>query len=158
MEFGVTMFRSLRTSNKQHGIAMVEFAIVLPILLILTMASAEFGRAFVQYNALDEVSARRRPVCRRQGVEWLDRCRPDQCHRDDANPESRDVWQHRRDWWSAAAGLVPGNVTVVPGPPGSVIVSAAYTYVPVFASLPQFQFGSIGTARTLSAAVAMRAL
>ncbi|MDQ2694291.1 MAG: pilus assembly protein [Pseudomonadota bacterium] len=36
----------------QRGLAMVEFAIVLPLLLFLLLAVAELGRAFFQYNTL----------------------------------------------------------------------------------------------------------
>lgn len=38
--------------RKQRGIAMVEFAIVLPLLLLLMFAAAELGRALFQYNTL----------------------------------------------------------------------------------------------------------
>jgi len=38
--------------KRQQGTAMVEFALVLPILLILTFTVTEFGRAFYQYNVL----------------------------------------------------------------------------------------------------------
>jgi len=55
-------------------------------------------------------------------------------------------------------GLAPANVTVAAGAPGSVVVSANYAYLPIFPWLPLFQFGSLGTAHTLSAAVTMRAL
>ena len=36
----------------QKGVAIVEFTIVLPLLLLLMLAIAEFGRALYQYNAL----------------------------------------------------------------------------------------------------------
>jgi len=38
--------------KRQQGTAMVEFALVLPILLVLTFTVTEFGRAFYQYNVL----------------------------------------------------------------------------------------------------------
>lgn len=38
--------------KSQLGIAVIEFALVLPILMILLLATAEFGRAFYQYNTL----------------------------------------------------------------------------------------------------------
>ena len=41
-----------RTRSRHLGLAMVEFVIALPILLMLIVATAELGRAFVQYNAL----------------------------------------------------------------------------------------------------------
>jgi Flp pilus assembly protein TadG len=40
------------TTNRQHGVALVEFALVLPFLLLLTFIATEFGRAMYQYNAL----------------------------------------------------------------------------------------------------------
>ena len=39
-------------SQQQRGLALVEFAIVLPILLIILLMVAEIGRALYQYNTL----------------------------------------------------------------------------------------------------------
>jgi Flp pilus assembly protein TadG len=36
----------------QRGVAIVEFALVLPVLLVLTFTVIEFGRALYQYNTL----------------------------------------------------------------------------------------------------------
>ena len=38
--------------TKQNGVAIVEFALILPFLLILSMITTEFGRALYQYNTL----------------------------------------------------------------------------------------------------------
>lgn len=38
--------------RKQRGVAIVEFALVVPLLLILTFITTEFGRAVYQYNTL----------------------------------------------------------------------------------------------------------
>ncbi|HWI81808.1 TadE family protein [Ramlibacter sp.] len=38
--------------KNQRGVALVEFALVLPFLLLLTFIVTEFGRAMYQYNAL----------------------------------------------------------------------------------------------------------
>ena len=38
--------------KNQKGVAAVEFALVLPLLLILTFITTEFGRALYQYNTL----------------------------------------------------------------------------------------------------------
>lgn len=43
-------------SQRQQGLAIVEFAIVLPLLLILLLATAEFGRALYQYNTLTKAA------------------------------------------------------------------------------------------------------
>lgn len=39
--------------NKQQGLAAIEFTLVLPFLLLLTFAAAEFGRLLYQYSALN---------------------------------------------------------------------------------------------------------
>lgn len=41
---------------RQHGVAMVEFAIALPLLLLLLFGIAEFGRMLFQYNSLLQAS------------------------------------------------------------------------------------------------------
>ena len=38
--------------TKQHGVALVEFALILPFLLLLSLTAVEFGRAIWQYNTL----------------------------------------------------------------------------------------------------------
>jgi Flp pilus assembly protein TadG len=38
--------------RKQAGVAIVEFALILPFLLLLTFLTTEFGRAIWQYNTL----------------------------------------------------------------------------------------------------------
>src|SRR5688500_11611226 len=38
--------------RRQHGVALVEFALILPLLLLLTFITTEFGRAMYQYNTL----------------------------------------------------------------------------------------------------------
>ena len=39
-------------NRKQRGVAIVEFALVLPFLLLLTFITTEFGRAIWEYNTL----------------------------------------------------------------------------------------------------------
>ena len=38
--------------NKQKGAALVELALILPLLLLLTFITTEFGRAMFEYNAI----------------------------------------------------------------------------------------------------------
>ena len=38
--------------RKQNGVAIVEFALVLPLLLLLTFITTEYSRALYQYNVL----------------------------------------------------------------------------------------------------------
>lgn len=48
--------RTFRKSRGEQGLAMVEFAIALPLLLLLLLAVAEFGRMLYQYNILLQAS------------------------------------------------------------------------------------------------------
>lgn len=49
-------FHRLKRAQRQRGVAMVEFAITLPLLLLLLLAIAEFGRMLYQYNSLLQAS------------------------------------------------------------------------------------------------------
>ncbi len=46
----------MKTQSTQKGVALVEFALVLPLLLLLTFLATEFGRAMYEYNALTKVA------------------------------------------------------------------------------------------------------
>lgn len=39
-------------NKKQRGVALVEFALILPFLLLLSITAVEFGRAIWEYNTL----------------------------------------------------------------------------------------------------------
>ncbi len=39
-------------NKRQNGVALVEFALILPLLLLLTLITVEFGRAIWEYNTL----------------------------------------------------------------------------------------------------------
>lgn len=41
--------------NRQQGVALVEFAFVLPLLLVLSLLAAELGRAVYRYNTTAKV-------------------------------------------------------------------------------------------------------
>lgn len=47
---------SIRNTRAQAGIAIVEFVIAMPLLLFLMLATAELGRAFYQYTALEKAA------------------------------------------------------------------------------------------------------
>jgi len=59
---------SFKPSQAQRGVAMVEFAIALPLLLLLLLAIAEFGRMLYQYNNL--LQANRDAVRYLAGKAW----------------------------------------------------------------------------------------
>lgn len=47
---------TFKQSQRQQGLAMVEFTLVLPLLLLLLLAFGEFGRMLYQYNMLLQAS------------------------------------------------------------------------------------------------------
>jgi Flp pilus assembly protein TadG len=49
-------FCNCKRGKAQRGVAMVEFAITLPLLLLMLLAIGEFGRMLYQYNSLLQAS------------------------------------------------------------------------------------------------------
>jgi Flp pilus assembly protein TadG len=41
-----------KSHRTQHGVALVELALIIPMLLLLTLVTTEFGRAMYEYNAV----------------------------------------------------------------------------------------------------------
>ncbi len=146
--------------STQTGLATVEFAIALPLLLLLMLATAEFGRIFSQYNTLTKSV---RNACKYVSSKA-------------AAGSTRVVnitAQLQNDAGNLVAtgnvngtggpllpGLSSNNVTVSDAGNGYVSVSVSYTYSPmVGATLPTFGFGTpISLSFPLQAAVIMRAL
>ena len=45
--------------SKQNGVALVELALIIPLLLLLTFITTEFGRAMFEYNAVTKITEAR---------------------------------------------------------------------------------------------------
>lgn len=146
--------------HRHRGIAMVEFVIVLPICLILLMATAEFGRAFMQYNTLTKAV--------RDGVRYL---ASNSLQGSTGTVSINGIVQ------AATANLVvygnttgtgspvlPGlttaDVTVVDAGGGNIRVSVVYPYGSIFAFVPGMFYGADTdtSSYSLQTAVTMRAL
>jgi Flp pilus assembly protein TadG len=139
---------------------MVEVAIALPLLLLLLLATAEFGRIISQYNTLTKST---RDACRYVASNA-------------AVGTTRIVNITAQLQTAASNLLVTGNVNgtgspILPGLAASsvtlrdagngyVSVSVSYTYQPMIgSSLPTFGLGSpVSLAFPLNSAVVMRAL
>jgi Flp pilus assembly protein TadG len=46
--------RSAPACSSERGTALIEFALILPLLLVLTVAAVDFGRAFFAKNVLEQ--------------------------------------------------------------------------------------------------------
>jgi Flp pilus assembly protein TadG len=73
------MARSPRKRSRERGTALIEFTLVLPLLLVLTVAAVDFGRAFFVKNMLHQSA--------REGVRML----AVQAHPDSVRARARQV-------------------------------------------------------------------
>lgn len=117
-----------RTGRRSDaGVALIEAAFVLPILLVLAMGMLDFGRAFYFKHLLDEAA--------REGARVAVVTTPDP-----------DIVTTRVDDVLSAGGITPTSVTIV-GPDAArmvtVTVNATFTFVtPGIYSLFNKSFGN----------------
>ena len=139
---------------------MVELVIVTPLLLLLIFATAELGRGFMQYNTLTKSvrdSVRHvagKALLGQTGTVQLDAA---------LTTEARNLVVYGSITAVGSPllpGLAPGDITVAQGGVGDIVVTASYTYQPIFSGvLPGFGLGpDRSTLFTFQAAATMRAL
>jgi Flp pilus assembly protein TadG len=150
--------------KKQRGIAMVEFAIAVPVLLLLMLASAEAGKWLYEYNTLHKAV--------RDGVRYLAQAAIEGTTGViDITPAKRDATRNVVIYGNPGGtghpvlhGLSTGQITVtaVDGVHVQVQVGAGtpYNYVPIFASgIPTFSGGgNLDFNIDMTASATMRAL
>ena len=150
----------LCSPSKSRGVAAVEMAVVLPLILLLLFVTAEIGRAFMQYNTLTKSvrdSVRilaAEAVLGQTGLVLIDADLSDTI-------KSLTVYG---DMTGAGIPILPGLTTAdvavtAAATPGDVRVSAVYQYSPIFTVVPLFGLGNdISPSFTLQAETTMRAL
>jgi hypothetical protein len=140
-----------------RGIASVELAIALPVLLLLLTATVEVGRLLSEYDTLTK-SVRNAARCL---AALLGALRAS-WHHAPVQSATRNLGdQHQRHGQRALLpGLVIANVTVTDLGGGYVSVWAAYSYQPVLgATLQTFGNGpAVALGFPLNATTVMRAL
>ena len=112
----------------ESGVALIEFAFVLPILLVLAMGMLDFGRAFHMKSLLDQAA--------REGARVAVVTTPDP-----------DIVESRVDDVLASGGITPTSVTVDGPDPAhmvTVTVNATFTFITpgIFALLPGWSTGN----------------
>jgi hypothetical protein len=156
------MTRSGFGNRRQQGVAMVEFAIALPLLLLLLLGIAEFGRLLVQYNSLLQAS---RDAGRYVAGKVWNRTLGEMTLSDQLLTETRHVAVYGLPR-NTGAPVVPGlsladvQVSPVAGTTDHVQVRIGYTFRPVIGSaLPALFTGQgLSLEVPLAATVVMRAL
>ncbi len=138
----------------------MEFVIVLPLLLFMLFATAELGRAFMQYNTLTKSV--------RDSVRFVAEYAmlgQTQTISIDANLLAQS--QNLVVYGSVAAGtltpllpgLTPADVQVIAVSANDVSVTATYTYQPISPIINRFGIGADSSASfTFTAQATMRAL
>jgi Flp pilus assembly protein TadG len=150
----------MSSRQRQRGLAATEFALVLPVLLLLMLATVEVGRAFVQFATLSHAvrnSVRHvaeRALLGTTGVVALTSV---------LQTEARNLVVYGNTAGSGAPvvpGLTTGQVNVLNAGGGSVAVQVVYPYQSLVAgALPDFGFaGTLSTAFTFNITTTMRAL
>ncbi len=164
-----------RSQRRQRGLAMVEFVVTAPMLLLLLFGTVVFGEFLINYSTLnDGVRNAARYVAGAAsngtdgtlvtGSTWSTLA---------AQGQNLAVYGNVNGNVNGAGPLLPGltvgeitvtpvpanALTVPPNPYNKIIVSAAYPYRSLFgASMPDFFGGTIATNFTLSISTTMIAL
>jgi hypothetical protein len=146
--------------QRQRGIAMTEFAIVLPVLLLLLFGITEVGRAIVRYNTLTKAvqdGARYAAAYALLGTTGAVNV--------DAQLQSatRNVVVYGNTAGTGQPllqGLLPSQILLVDAGGDEIRVDAAYPYQPLLGTvLPNLGLGgSINTSFVMQTSVSMRAL
>lgn len=152
--------QSGRLGAAQGGVAMVEFAIVLPVILLIMFAVTEAGSAMLRYNTLTKAvqdGARHASAYALLGTAGSVLIDPA------LDAEIRNLVVYGNIQGSGTAllfGLTTDQIDISEPAPGQVRVTASYPYVPALGStLPTFGFGGRASfAMDLTASVTMRAL
>lgn len=143
-----------------RGIATIEVAITLPVLLLLMLATVEIGRLLAQYDALTKSvrgAARYLASNAALGTTGVVNITPTV---QSATANLAVTGNVNGTGGGLLPGLVVGNITVSDLGAGYVSVSASYAYQPLLgATLQTFGHGApIALGIPLNATVVMRAL
>ena len=155
-----TNFTHGKKRNRQRGLAAVETVIVLPVLLLLFLATAEVGRALLQYNTLAQGV--------RDGARYLASEALDDFTTQIEITAAKEAAAKNLARYGNIAGtgtlLLPSysdaHLSVDVPDAEHVTLVANYPYQPMlFNTLPTFGFGSdISMLFTMQTSVTMRAL
>jgi Flp pilus assembly protein TadG len=150
--------------QRQQGLAMVEFTLVLPVLLLLMLAFGEFGRMLYQYNILLQAS---RDADRFVASQAWNSTLGTITLSNTLLTQTQNVAVYgvpANTGTAVVSGLTTGNVVVAAVGTDHVRVTITYTFCPVIGagncagSLPGFFGNQIALSIPLVATTVMRAL
>ena len=150
--------------QRQQGLAMVEFTLVLPVLLLLLLAFGEFGRMLYQYNVLLQAS---RDADRFVASQAWNSTLGQVALSNTLLTQTKNVAVYgvpANTGTAVVSGLTTGNVDVAAVGIDHVRVTITYTFCPVIGggncggSIPGFFGNQIALSIPLVATTVMRAL
>jgi Flp pilus assembly protein TadG len=150
--------------QRQQGLAMVEFTLVLPVMLLLLLAFCEFGRLLYQYNILLQAS---RDANRFVASNAWNSTIGAVALSSTLQTQTKNVAVYgvpANTGTAVLSGLTTGNVVVAPVGIDHVRVTITYTFCPVIGggncagSIPGFFGNPIALSIPLVATTVMRAL
>jgi Flp pilus assembly protein TadG len=150
--------------QRQQGLAMVEFTLVLPVLLLLLLAFGEFGRMLYQYNVLLQAS---RDADRFVASQAWNSTLGQVALSNTLLTQTKNVAVYgvpANTGTAVVSGLTTGNVDVAAVGTEHVRVTITYTFCPVIGggncggSIPGFFGNQIALSIPLVATTVMRAL
>jgi len=150
--------------QRQQGLAMVEFTLVLPVLLLLLLAFGEFGRMLYQYNVLLQAS---RDADRFVASQAWNSTLGQVALSNTLLTQTKNVAVYgvpANTGTAVVSGLTTGNVDVAAVGTEHVRVTITYTFCPVIGggncggSIPGFFGNPITLSIPLVATTVMRAL
>jgi Flp pilus assembly protein TadG len=150
--------------QRQQGLAIVEFTLVLPVLLLMLLAFGEFGRMLYQYNLLLQAS---RDADRFVAGQAWDSTLGTVALSDTLLTQTKNVAVYgvpANTGTAVVSGLTTGNVVVAAVGTDHVRVTITYTFCPVIGagncagSIPGFFGNQIALGIPLVATTVMRAL
>lgn len=141
-----------------RGLAMTEMAIALPVLAVLIIPTAEFGRAFLEYNTL---SKSLRDAARYAASEALFGSTGVVVITDRVRTDVRNLVVYGNTAGSGPPmldGWTVQDVSLEAPGDGDILVRARYTYTPMFSFVPTFDGSSLAGVFGFEGVVRMRAL
>ena len=150
--------QNIRPRNK--GIAIVEFVIVLPLCLMLMLATAEFGRAFMQYNTLTQSL---RDGARYVASGAIDGGTGNVIINATLRTQAQNLVVYGNTAGTGTAtlpGLTAGSVTMADAGGGNVSITVTYPYTSIFSFIPGFSYSAntLLNGINLQAAMTVRAM
>jgi Flp pilus assembly protein TadG len=153
--------RALR--RRQSGLAMVEFALSAPVLLLLMFGTFEFGHFLIQYSTLNDAVRNAARYVAGKALAGTDSLLVSGAAWAPLVTQGTNLAVFGNIAGTGAAvlpSLNAGDITVTEDTVNNnITVAAAYPYQSLFgAAIPTFIGGSISTTFTLNLSVAMKAL